>query len=49
MKYIVLKKFKDKYTGEKYEVNDVIEISKERAQEILVVDKLIKKVQKTQK
>ena len=49
MKYIVLKKFKDKYTGEKYEVNDVIEISKERAKEILSVDKLIKKVQKTQK
>lgn len=49
MKYVVLKKFKDKYTGEKYEVNDVIEISKERATEILSVDKLIKKVVKTQK
>ena len=49
MKYIVLKNFTDKYTKVKYEVNQVIELTEERAKEILSVDKLIKKVQKPKK
>ena len=49
MKYIVLKNFTDKYTKVKYEVNDVLELTEERAKEILSVDKLIKKVQKPKK
>lgn len=49
MKYKVVKPFKDKYTGTKYKVNDILEISKERAEEILMVDKLIVKVKETKK
>lgn len=50
MKYQVIKNFKDKYTGELYEANKtVLELTEERAKEILSVDKLIKKVQKPKK
>lgn len=45
MKYEVIKEFIDKYNLSKvYRVGEVIEISKERAEEILSVDKLIKEV-----
>ena len=49
MKYRVIKRFIDKYDNSIiYEVGDVIELSKDRAIEILKVDKLIEKV-KTKK
>ena len=41
MKYQVIKKFKDKYSGEIYEVGSILEITKKRAKEILSVNKLI--------
>ena len=49
MKYKVVKPFTDKYTGEKHQVNDILEVSKERAEEILMVDKLIEKVKENKK
>lgn len=46
MKVKVLKRFKDKYTGEVYdpEKNEIITISKERFEEILTVDKLVEAI-----
>lgn len=44
MKAKVIKRFKDKYTGERYKVNRVLEISKERFDEILTVDKLVEEI-----
>ena len=45
MKYKVIKRFIDKYDNSIiYEVGDVIELSEDRAIEILKVDKLIEKV-----
>lgn len=44
MKAKVLKKFKDKYNGKIYEVDDVITISKKRFAEILEVDVLVEEV-----
>ena len=35
MKLKVLKVFNDKYTGQLYKINDVIEVNEERAKEIL--------------
>lgn len=50
MKYIILKDFTDKYDNSiKYKKDDIEDFSKERAKEILSVDKLIKKVEKTSK
>lgn len=50
MKYIVLKKFTDKYDKAiKYEKGKTYEFTEERAKEILSVDKLIKKVSKPKK
>lgn len=47
MKYIVIKDFTDKYDRTiKYKVNDELDITPDRAKEILSVDKLIKKVVK---
>lgn len=48
MKYKVVKEFTDKYTKEKYPVGKILELTEERANEILSVDKLIVKV-KTKK
>lgn len=45
MKYKVIKDFTDKNTYKKYKVGDVIEITKERATEILSKGELITKVQ----
>lgn len=43
MKYEVIKDFTDKYNYDiKYKKGDVITLTKERAKEILSVDKLIK-------
>lgn len=47
MKYIVIKKFTDKYTGEKYSEGRVLELTKKRANEILKVDKLIEKIEES--
>lgn len=44
MKVKVLKKFRDKYTKKIYKVDSVIEITKERFEEILKVDKLVEMV-----
>lgn len=44
MKVRVLKLFQDKYTKEWYKPNQEIEISKERFNEILEVDKLVEEV-----
>lgn len=44
MKVKVLKKFRDKYTKKIYKVDSVIEITKERFEEILKVDKLVEVV-----
>lgn len=50
MKYIVIKEFIDKYNPSiTHRVDDVLDISKERAEEILSVDKLIKEVKETKK
>lgn len=44
-KYQVIKNFTDKYDSKKkYKVGDELEITTERAKEILSVDKLIKKI-----
>lgn len=45
MKYKVIKAFTDKHTYKKYNIGDVIEITKERADEILSIGELITKVQ----
>lgn len=45
MKYRVIKDFTDKHTYTKYKTGDVIELTNERAKEILSVDKFITKVQ----
>lgn len=47
MKYIVIKEFEDKYTHELYKVNRELDLTEERANEILSVDKFIKKITKT--
>ena len=44
MKAKVLKRFRDKYTGKRYEVGEVITISKKRYAEILKVDVLVEEV-----
>lgn len=49
MKYKVIKRFKDKYTGEIYPEGHILELTKERATEILSVDKLITKVKTTKR
>ena len=43
-KYQVIKNFTDKYDRTKYQVGDELELTTERAKEILSVDKLIKKI-----
>lgn len=49
MKAKVLKRFKDKYSGKVYEVDEVITISKERFEEIQSVDNLVEKVETKKK
>lgn len=49
MKVRVLKLFQDKYTKEWYKPNQEIEISKERFNEILKVDKLVEEVKEEKK
>jgi transcriptional regulator of met regulon len=49
MKYKVIEAFIDKYTGERYPVNTVLEITKERAEEILTKGNLITKVKTTKR
>lgn len=44
MKAEVLKKFKDKYTGEIYMPGDIITVTKKRFKEILEVDVLVAEV-----
>jgi hypothetical protein len=44
MKAKVLKRFKDKHSGEIYNAGDVITISKKRYDEILEVDRLVEKI-----
>ena len=41
MKYEVIKRFKDKYTKERYTVGTILELTKKRANEILKVGELI--------
>ena len=48
MKLKVLKVFSDKYTNELYKVNDVLEVSEERAKEILNHQlELVEKIEET--
>lgn len=49
MKAKVLKRFKDKYSGKVYKVDEVITISKERYEEIQSVDNLVEKVETKKK
>lgn len=49
MKAKVLKRFKDKYSGKVYKVDEIITISKERYEEILSVDRLVEKVETKKK
>lgn len=44
MKVRVIKSFRDKYTKKVYKADDIIEVSEERFDEILSVDKLVEKV-----
>ena len=44
MKAKVLQKFKDKYSGEIHNEGDILNISKERFEEILTVAPLVEKV-----
>lgn len=44
MKVKVLEKFKDKYNGKVYKKGQVINVTKERFDEILTVDKLVEEV-----
>lgn len=41
MKYIILKDFRDKHTGESYKEGAIKEFTQKRVKEILKVDKLI--------
>lgn len=43
MKCKVLRTFRDKYTGQRYAEGDTIEVTEERADEILSVGEFIKK------
>ncbi len=45
MKAKVLQKFEDKYTKEIYKVNDVIDITEERFEEILTVGKFVERIE----
>jgi len=45
MKAKVLKDFKDKYAGERHTAGETINVSKERFEEILTVDKLVEEVE----
>ena len=47
MKYIVIKEFEDKYTHELYRINRELDLTTERAEEILSKDKFIKKITKS--
>lgn len=49
MKYKVIENFKDKYTGERHTVGEILEITKERAEEILSKGNLITKVKTTKR
>ena len=49
MKAKVLKKFRDKHSGEYHEAGTVISISKERFEEILKVAPLVEEVKETTK
>lgn len=49
MKVKVLKGFKDKHTGEIYKAGATIEVSKERFEEILTVDKLVEEIAEQKK
>lgn len=49
MKYKVIEAFIDKYTGIRHPVGEVIEITKERALEILSKGELITKVKTTKR
>ena len=44
MKAKVLKRFRDKYSNEIYEVGDVLTVTKKRFKEILEVDVLVEEV-----
>lgn len=44
MKVKVLKDFKDKYTGARHTAGEVLNVSKERFEEILTVDVLVEAV-----
>lgn len=49
MKVKVLKGFKDKHTGELHKAGATIEVSQERFEEILTVDKLVEEVAEPKK
>lgn len=49
MKAKVLRRFKDKYSGKVYKVDEIITISKERFEEILTVAPLVEKVETKKK
>lgn len=49
MKAKVLKPFKDKYNGKVYKEGRVINVTKERFDEILTVDKLVEEVVEAKK
>lgn len=49
MKYKVIEAFKDKYTGVRHIPGEVLEITKERAEEILTKGNLITKIKTTKK
>ena len=49
MKAKVLRRFKDKYSGNVYKAGDIITISKERFEEILTVAPLVTKVETKKK
>ena len=45
MKYQVIRPFRDKNTGEIYEVGTILELTKKRANEILKADKYIEEIE----
>jgi hypothetical protein len=49
MKYKVIDNFTDKYTGERYKIGDILELTKERANEILKVGKFLEEIKKPKK
>jgi hypothetical protein len=49
MKAKVLREFKDKYNGKIYKKGQVINVTKERFDEILTVDKLVEEVVEAKK